>query len=265
MDNINKMRGPIFHRIFNAAIEGRSNIVRFLLENDPDKNVLYSMAFKEAAEAGHLETVNVFLEHNIEYAQSHLALQFAITRGQIHVFDRLIGLSNSQARNSALGPAAAGGFIDAVKELLKHITAPDLVADGLEKAAMAGHLEIVELLAPLVAREKRSFSLVLAISHHHYPVIRHLLPLCDPKDNNSEALQAAVEEHLWDVADQLYPISDPCAAFDNLMTNLEDDDKAPIMEYFDKKRFLEQKEVLIKSLEDEKPPAVKKNTIHKKM
>jgi len=260
MDNINKMRGPIFHRIFNAAIEGRSNIVRFLLENDPDKNVLYSMAFKEAAEAGHLETVNVFLEHNIEYAQSHLALQFAITRGQIHVFDRLIGLSNSQARNSALGPAAAGGFIDAVKELLKHITAPDLVADGLEKAAMAGHLEIVELLAPLVAREKRSFSLVLAISHHHYPVIRHLLPLCDPKENNSEALQAAVEEHLWDVADQLYPISDPHVAFENLMTNLEEGAKGSAIEYFDKQMFWKQKEVLTKALENEDTNTGKKNT-----
>lgn len=260
MGNINKTGGPIFHRIFNAAIEGRSNIVRYLLENDPDKNVLYSMAFKEAAEAGHLETVNVFLEHNIEYAQSHLALPFALTHGHIHVFDRLIGLSNTQACNSALGPAAAGGFIDAVKELLKHITHPDLVTDGLEKAAIAGHLDIVELLAPLMPKEKRSFSLVLAISHHHHPIIRHLLPLCDPKDNNSEALQAAVEEHLWDVADQLYPISDPHVAFENLMMNLEEDAKGPAIEYFDKKMFLKQKEVLTKALENEDTNTGKRNT-----
>jgi len=254
MNNIIKTNGPIFRRIFNAAIEGRSNLVRCLLENDPDKNILYSMAFKEAAEAGHLDTVNVFLEHNIEYAQSHLALQFALMRGQIHVFDRLIGISNAHARNSALGPAAVGGFVDAVKELLKYITDSDILADALEKASITGHLEIVELLEPLVPKDKRSSALVMAISHHHYPVIMHLLPLCDPKDNNSEALQAAVEEQLWDVADLLYPISDPYTAFERLIEDLDDEAKGPIIEYFDKKMFVEQNQRITQALESQETP-----------
>lgn len=259
MSDIIKTNGPVFRRILNAAIEGQSNLVRWLLESDSD-NILYPMAFKEAAEAGHLDTVNVFLEHNIAYAQSHLALQFALMRGHIHVFDRLIGISNSTARNNALGPAAAGGFIGAVKELLKDVSDSDILADGLEKASIAGHLEIVELLAAVVPKDKRSSALVMAISHHHHPIIVHLLPLCDPKDNNSEALQAAVEEQLWDVADLLYPISDPHAALENLMMVLEDDFNGPAMEYFDKKMFLKQKEVLTKALEEEDAPPIKKNT-----
>lgn len=262
MSDTIKSNRPIFHRILNAASEGQSNIVKLLLENDPDKHVpvLYPMAFKEAAEAGHLDTVNVFLAHSIDYAQSHLALSFALMRGHIHVFDRLVGISNSQARNSALSAAAAGGFVPAVKELLKHITDPDILADGLEKAALTGHLEIVELLTLFVSEEKRSSALVLAIAHHHDPVIMHLLPLCDAKYNNSEALQVAVEEQLWDVADLLYPLSDPYAAFVNLMDYIDEEGKGPAFQYFEKYFSTQQKDVLTTALKNAGAPAYKKST-----
>lgn len=265
MSDTAKPSGPIFHRIFNAAIEGQSNVVKSLLENDPDKHVsvLYPMAFKEAAEAGHLDTVNVFLAHNIEYAQNHLALSFALMRGHIHVFDRLVGISNVQARNNALSAAASGGFVPAVKELLKHISDCDILADGLEKAALVGNLEIVELLTPLVPEDKRPAALVLSIAHQNYPVIRHLLPLCDPKHNNSEALQTAVEEQLWDVADLLYPISDPYAAFENLMEYVDEECKNHAIEYFNKYFSVEQKEVITNALKSESF-AISPKT-HKKM
>lgn len=205
-------------RVFNAAIEGQSNMVRLLLEKDTSGE-LHLLAFKEAAEAGHLATVNVFLNHNEEYAQSLLALEYCVLRRRMDVFDRLVDISSPTACERALRVGAGEGLITVVAKLFTHVEDTEVLAHALSLAAANDHLQIVKTLLPVVPFENRSEALAQAVLHHHILLAMYLIPLCDPKGNNSQALQYAVEEKLFDIADVLYPLSDPQTALNCMREN----------------------------------------------
>lgn len=212
-----------FEKIFQASIKGQSEKVRLLLEADPENRISsqHMLAFKEAAEAGHLDTVNVFLEHNAEYAQSHLALEYALLRHQLHIFDRLVDISCTTAHNRALPVAAAEGFASVVDKLIAQVNDPTYLSSALTHAASNNHLQIVKTLLPLVPFEKRSEALSRAVINKHTEIIQYLIPLCEPKSNRSQALQFAVEDQLFDIADMLYPVSNPQDALECMMMELE--------------------------------------------
>ena len=208
-------------RIFSAACEGQSNLLRVLLQEDTSET-LHTLAFKEAAEAGHLDAVNVFLEHDPQYAQSDLALQYCVKHNHIHVFDRLVDISSDRARALALPQASSQGLMSVVESLMDSATLfPGVLQNALENAACEGYLDIVQQLTERTPFDERSQALSYAVANNHISVVKYLLPLCDPKFNGSQALQYAVEERNVEIADLLYPFSNPHAALNNLMEDLD--------------------------------------------
>lgn len=224
-----------FEKIFTASIKGQSQKVQHLLEDDPDNliSVNHMLAFKEAAEAGHLDTVNVFLNHNKEYAQSHLALQAALLHHHLPVFDRLVDISCTIAHNQALPAAAAEGFVTVVDKLLTYVDDQQTLEAALSHAASNNHLPIVKTLLPSVPFEKRFEALVQAVLHNNKEIVVYLIPLCDPKGNNSRALQFAVEEKLFDIADMLYPLSNPQEALECILEDWDLKPGDPLTQYLE--------------------------------
>lgn len=196
-------------------------MVRLLLEQDTSGE-LHLLAFKEAAEAGHLDAVEVFLQHHVQYAQSDLALEYCVRRHQLHVFDRLVGISSDKARGNALTVAASEGLMLVVEHLLisSNSFPPAVLQNALNQAAINGHLDIVKKLTPLTTCNAISDALVCAVLNNRLRIVMYLLPLSDPKYNNSKALQYAVEDKKFDIADMLYPLSDPQVVLDNMILEL---------------------------------------------
>lgn len=208
-------------RIFSASCEGQSNLLRVLLQEGTGET-LHTLAFKEAAEAGHLNVINVFLEHDPQYAQSDLALQYCVKRNHMHVFNRLVDISADYARALALPQASGQGLMSVVENLLDSaILFPGILQNALNNAAREGHLDITQRITDHTPFSERSQALAYAASNNHISVVKYLLPLCDPKFNDSQALQYAVEEGNIEIADLLYPFSNPHAALNNLMEDLE--------------------------------------------
>lgn len=224
-----------FEKIFKASMKGQSEKVRLLLEADPANRISlqHMLAFKEAAEAGHLDTINVFLDHNAEYAQSHLALEYALLRHQLHIFDRLVDISCTTAHNRALPVAAAEGFASVVDKLIPHVNDPTYLSSALKLAASNNHLQIVKTLLPWVPFEKRPEALSQAVINKHKEIVLYLIHLCEPKSNHSRALQFAVEDELFDIADMLYPVSNPQDALECMMMELELEPGHSIIRYLE--------------------------------
>ena len=212
-----------FEQMLQASLKGQSEKVQHLLESDPSNRVSinHMLAFKEAAEAGHLDIVNIFLNHNKEYAQCHLALEYALLRHHLHIFDHLVDISCTVAHNRALPVAASEGFVSVVDKLLTYVDHSHSLASAMAHAASNNHLQIVKRLLPLVPFEERAEALSQAVIHKNREVIVYLIPLCDPKSKHSQALQFAVEDQSFDIADMLYPFSNPQEALECMMMDLE--------------------------------------------
>ena len=142
-----------------AARQGRPQIVKYLLDVDPDMAAVDGpAALLLAAENGHLEVVQSFLEKNIDEQTVMLngstALHLAASNGHLHIVQRLLqaGWGKDvimEGETTALHLAAQKGHLEIVRQLLQGGADKDkLSRDGtaLDLASVNDHQDIVTLL-----------------------------------------------------------------------------------------------------------------------
>lgn len=110
--------------------------------------------------------------------------------------------------------ASQNGDIDQVKCFISNLdqTTVDTRNFALQKAAQNGHTEIVELLIPVSdPKADESRALWAASRFGHKDVIQLLIPVSDPKIRNSHALRQAAHYGYTECVKYLIPVSDPTA------------------------------------------------------
>lgn len=134
--------------------------------------------------------------------------------GNIAEVQRLFPVS-SDVVNQALEIAAQYGHFDVLEFF---IPLHSVSSGALINAASRGYLRIVERLVflPGVHDETKNNALMWAAVFGHLDIVQFLLPLSDPKFNNSAALQSAVAQGQIECVDVLYPVSDPLRALHDL-------------------------------------------------
>ena len=93
----------------------------------------------------------------------------------------------------------------------------------LIQACIRGNLEEVKRLIPVSdPKANNSSALRLAAEHGHIDIVKLLLPVSDPKALNSEALfEAAVYQRI-DIVQMLIPVSDYTMVLQNMLHDNED-------------------------------------------
>jgi ankyrin repeat protein len=80
-----------------------------------------------------------------------------------------------------------------------------------------GHIECVKLLIPVSnPKDRYSSALQLAARHGHTQCVELLIPVSNPKAHNSYALQEAAVHGHTQCVELLYPVSDPMVALKQL-------------------------------------------------
>ena len=83
-------------------------------------------------------------------------------------------------------------------------------SQALQTASYYGHIECIKLIIPLSdPKDNNSFPLRLASQNGHIECVRLLIPVSDPKSNKSLALRIACENGHAECAKLLTPVSDP--------------------------------------------------------
>lgn len=111
--------------------------------------------------------------------------------------------------------ASAKGAIEDVRLLLPVVSDTkkgNSYAYALRQAAYNGHADILELLIPLSdPKANNSEALRWAAQWGHTDCVILLLPVSDPKANNSEALRRAASKGHAECVKRLIPVCDPKA------------------------------------------------------
>lgn len=140
-------------------------------------------------------------------------IKYAATNGIIYVVNSLIESSDKSARRYALYLSALNGHKDIVNLLLTRVFfTVDEINIALQFAALNGHTEIVERLIPISdPKTNNSKALQNAAKNGHLECVRLLIPVSDPKADESEALRRAVFHGHLEVVRELLPVSDVTA------------------------------------------------------
>lgn len=92
----------------------------------------------------------------------------------------------------------------------------DAVPFSLWSAVAHKYTHAVTLLAARSECRDNEHSLWVAVSTNYVEGVKLLLPICDPRKNNSQCLQRAVLNDHMEIFELLYPLSDACVALREL-------------------------------------------------
>jgi uncharacterized protein len=153
-----------------AAQEGNFNVVKVLVENGANVNILGPVnhsAIRIAARNGHLDIIKYLIEHGAD-ADDKLGndkatpLEAAAGKGHLEIVKYLVEKGanvNHQDKelDTAIGEAATKGFVDVVKYLLEKGANPLLKNekgyDAIYRAKLGGQPLIVKLLNETVEKK----------------------------------------------------------------------------------------------------------------
>ncbi len=196
-----------------AALNGRLDEVKHLLEAGADSKAGNSYALRCAAKNGHLEVVELLLPVSDPKANDSWALRMAAQSGHLEIVKLLLPVSDPKTYDSsALQRASENDHLEIVKLLLP-VSDPQAVSSlALRLAAQNGHLEIVKLLLPVSdPKADNSCALQWAATNGHQEIIKLLMPVSDPKADDSLALRLAAGNGHLEIVKLLLPVSDPKA------------------------------------------------------
>lgn len=106
--------------------------------------------------------------------------------------------------------ASAGLCRRVLRRLRRDPPPPSECAYALSAAATAGHLPVVESLIPWVGPEHHHAAFLHASARGHDTIVARLLPLANPRSQDSWALTMASQMGHLGVVHRLLPVSDPC-------------------------------------------------------
>ena len=148
--------------------------------------------------------------HHADNDSLDTALWLAAYNGNAQMLQELIPLANPLANDmQALRMAAQFDYRQCVELLLPVSDPHGDKSSVLWDASMYGATTTIDLLIPLSDPRKHARVLETFIAQRNVPGFELLISVCDPKANNSRALQAAVEANFSHAIDFLYPLSHP--------------------------------------------------------
>lgn len=164
--------------LVEAAKNGHSKCVKMLL-TQCKKEKENQRAFLKAFRNGHTQCVALLLPYYPGLEEDHLLLMEAAAKGQVDMVRILTPVSRQRTIDDALMAAAINGHCECAKELVGKASRVK-TSEALGRAALHGHLQIVEML----------------------------IPLSDPKSNDSKALRDAVVGKQTQCVEVLLDVSD---------------------------------------------------------
>lgn len=175
----------------------------------------------QAAEAGDAAEVARLIPLSDPQYDNSCALRTAVQYGHTKCLRLLIPVSDCNADNSiALRWAAGVGDVECVRELIPvtHSSQNGLSISFLCAAAEAGHEQCVQLL---IAEDIQlnTTALWCAAVRGQANCVKTLIPVSDPKFDNSCALEAAARGGHLECVKLLLPVSDPNAALKEALIN----------------------------------------------
>lgn len=148
--------------LVEAAKNGHTTCVRALLsmcKNERENQRALLHAFRN----DHAQCVKLLLPYYAGVEKDHMLLMTAASAGRVDMVRILAQVSQQRPINDALIAAAIGGHYECAEELVAKASC-SAKSEALGRAALEGHLQLVELL----------------------------IPVSDPKSNDSKALKHAV-------------------------------------------------------------------------
>lgn len=182
-------------------------------QKDKDETMYFAAAsnkteiLKIALNSGAGSTQNGILSETIERAAES---------GFYECVQLLTPMCEQKSIGRAVAGAAAYGHMDILTHLLP-LSSLELNSEALKRAAHKGQRECLEILIPVSdPKHEDSEALYLAVASENIHCIKLLLPVSDPTAMNSQALQLAVQSEWREGMELLSPVSDVFAAFKQL-------------------------------------------------
>jgi len=169
------------HALRYAAQNGHIDVVRYLVEHGADVNAYDDVALRSATEDGHIDVVRYLVEHGANVrAGDDEALRAAAENGRIIVVRYLVehGANVRAVDDEALRYAARLGHIDVVRYLVEHDADVNAMNDAaLRGAARLGHIDVVRYLVEhgVNVHAEDDWALRYAAQNGHIDVVRYLV------------------------------------------------------------------------------------------
>ena len=160
---------------------------------------------------------------------NNMLVQFA-KKGDVDVVRQLLEKGANPSFNDAyaLRCSASHGHAECVEALILGLaTNPDvnLCNGALVSAVLNGHSKCIKLLIPVSdPKADNSQALSLAARNGYADCVKLLIPVSDPKADNSKALSLAARNGYADCVKLLIPVSDPKADNSKALREAQEND-----------------------------------------
>lgn len=178
------------HTLIAAARAGDIQTVQELLPVTPAREK--NKALVEAAKNGHATCVKALLSMCKNERENQRALLHAFRNDHAQCVKLLLPYyAGLEKDHMLLMTAASAGRFDMVR-ILAQVSPQPPINDALIAAAIGGHYECAEELLDKASSTAKSDALARAALNGYVQLVELLIPVSDPKSNDSKALKHAV-------------------------------------------------------------------------
>ena len=185
-----------------------------LLETQMETESISAQIHK-AAENGDTDFFRSYLHTKCSAKVEKRIVEISLGNGHPHIVDLFVGRDNAHSNIAllALCWSIANGKQQWVQHFVNYEGVLDNQNDVLKLAIQTRNQLIIDTILTHVS-SANSEVLCAAVRTTDINVVRKILPMCNPKDQSSSALQEAVAFQNQEIFDLLYPLSDPQEAWE---------------------------------------------------
>ena len=176
---------------------------------------LTAIEIHKAAQNGDADFFRLHLHKKCSAKVEERIVEISLANGHPHVVDLFVGRANTHSNIAqlALSWSIANSKQQWVQHFVNYEGALDNQHDVLRLAIQTRNQLIIDIILTHVS-SANSEVLCAAVRTNDINVVRKILPICNPKDQSSSALQEAVAFQNQEIFDLLYPLSDPQEAWE---------------------------------------------------
>jgi len=176
---------------------------------------MHHKTIHEATKSGDMRFLRSYLNTKCSAKVEERIVEISLANGYPHIMDLFVGRENthSNIEQLALSWSIANGKEQWVQRFIGLEGALDNQHDVLKLAIQTRHQLIIDIILTHVS-SANSEVLCAAVRTDDINVVRKILPMCNPKDQSSSALQEAVAFQNQEIFDLLYPLSNPQEAWE---------------------------------------------------